>query len=361
MPICTRCGFRNEEVTQFCGNCGAPVSGVAISSPPVETGAHQLPRRRGRARKFALYFLLTIGVGVAILALIMAIFAGDDAPTSTTSVTTATPAQATPAQKAEKPILVNAASLWAGYHDNEVAADNRYKGKRLIVQGKVQGINKDNLNPANDSGTDEAYVSFFTGVDYEPVKAYIKSDSLAQVARLQINQIVTVNCNGAGMVSGSPMLNDCSILLDNSTAEPAKPTQDNAPQKTQATDSEAAQTPKEAEEEKQLGLVLKAWGEVYKATPTTFNERQNLRIDAAVVMRDDTVCFSVHDAHPFPGVVEPDAFVYLPHQGNGNLYAVTDVTFDLWTRECVNQQGGVDVGAEIKAAANQLQQESTDQ
>lgn len=39
MPFCNRCGFRNVEGARFCGSCGAPVSAVAIPSPPVWTGA----------------------------------------------------------------------------------------------------------------------------------------------------------------------------------------------------------------------------------------------------------------------------------------------------------------------------------
>lgn len=35
MTICTRCGSRNVEGAQVCGNCGAPVSGVAIPNPAV--------------------------------------------------------------------------------------------------------------------------------------------------------------------------------------------------------------------------------------------------------------------------------------------------------------------------------------
>jgi hypothetical protein len=193
MPICTRCGFRNVEGTRFCGNCGAPVPG------------------------FALYFFLTIGVigvGAAIFALIMAIFAGDDAPTYTTSVTTATPAQATPAQKkAVKPINVDLDSLWVSYHANEVYADSLYKGKRLLVKGEVQSIEKDNLDPGNTSGNDEAFVSISPVGSAFGAEAYINNDSLAQAAKLRRWNMVTLNCNGAGIgVDDIIRLDDCSIL-----------------------------------------------------------------------------------------------------------------------------------------------------
>ena len=43
----------------------------------------------------------------------------------------------------EKPIAVKATDLVDEYHRNEVAADERYKGKLLTVVGQVAAIEKD--------------------------------------------------------------------------------------------------------------------------------------------------------------------------------------------------------------------------
>jgi len=139
------------------------------------------------------------------------------------------------------------------------------------------------------------------------------------------------------------------------TAEPAKPTQDNAPQTPQVTDNEATQTPDKAEEDKQLKLGADAMVATWQATPVAFNERENLRFDAVIVMPDNTVCLSIHDAHPFPGVEEPNALIY----GGGRLYPVNDVTADLWARECVNQQG-INMEPEIEDRFSQIQRQMDD-
>ncbi len=112
MPVCTRCGSYNEETARFCGNCGAPASGVATPSTPVETGAPQPPRRRGRARKFALYFLLIIGVTAAIWAFISIAGTPASAPTA--------PAVQIPASEQSFISIVSAAQSQSRNVDNDM-------------------------------------------------------------------------------------------------------------------------------------------------------------------------------------------------------------------------------------------------
>jgi hypothetical protein len=143
------------------------------------------------------------------------------------------------------------------------------------------------------------------------------------------------------------------------TAKPAQPTPDNTLQTPQATDNEATQTLEEAEKDKQLKLGTDAMVTAWQWTPVAFNERENLRFDAVIVMPDDTVCLSIHDAHPFPGVEEPNALISLQDKGvppGRRLYPVNNVSFDLWTRECVNQPGGIDVEPEILERFNLIKQ-----
>lgn len=142
------------------------------------------------------------------------------------------------------------------------------------------------------------------------------------------------------------------------TAEPAQPTQDNAPQTSEVTDSETTQTPEESQNDKQEDLGWTAMKIAVNGTPTAFNEQKNLRFDSVIVMPDDTVCLSVHDANPRAaeiGLVEPSALIYLPRRGGGEIFGVTDVTVSIWTRECIDQQGGVDVLPDIEAHVNKFQ------
>jgi TonB family protein len=109
----------------------------------------------------------------------------------------------TNATTAAQTISVSAPKLWADYQANEVAADNVYKGRELIVEGQVASINKDVV--------DDAYVLLSTYNEFESVHAELNSQYEPQAASLQIGQIITVRCEGGGMILASPFLKDCSI------------------------------------------------------------------------------------------------------------------------------------------------------
>jgi hypothetical protein len=156
------------------------------------------------------------------------------------------------------------------------------------------------------------------------------------------------------------------LLVIIGTLLPSAPNQSNAsqpsapqatpPQTSQATDSEATQTPEETEKDKQLKLGADAMVTAWQGTPIAFNERENLRFDAVVIMPDNTVCLWIHDANPTPGVEEPNALMTF----GGKLVAVNYVTFDLWTRKCLNREGGVGVLPEILDRFNQIEPQMDD-
>lgn len=101
------------------------------------------------------------------------------------------------------PIQINAPYLYAAYKDNEIAADQVYKGKIVEVTGTVGRIRKD--------FADNAILELMTSNQFESVDAYLKADSVSFAATLSPGNSVTVLCRGAGMIVGSPMLKDCSI------------------------------------------------------------------------------------------------------------------------------------------------------
>lgn len=103
-------------------------------------------------------------------------------------------------------ISVSVPKLWTDYHENEVAADDLYKGKRLVVEGQVASVNK---------GTaDNAYVLLSTYDDLAPIHADIKAEDQAEATTLRIGQVITVDCEGAGMTMGDLFLMNCSIPLN---------------------------------------------------------------------------------------------------------------------------------------------------
>ncbi len=128
-----------------------------------------------------------------------------------------------------------------------------------------------------------------------------------------------------------------------------------APQSSAPIQNDPAQTPKETEKDEQVKLGADAMLATWRVMPLAFNEQENLRFDAVVVMPNDTVCLWVHDANPVPGVIYPTAFFYYPR--SKTLLSLSDVTFDLWMRECKNQEG-VGVEPDIEADFNQIREKT---
>jgi TonB family protein len=142
---------------------------------------------------------MLLGVGLLVLVVVFVGVSSHNNSSNRTAGDSTAPA----AVEASQAIPVTAPKLWADYHANEVAADNIYKGKQLLVKGVVTSINKD--------FTDSVYLSLSTLNEFESVHADIKSDYVAEAANLSIGQVVTVNCAGGGMIMASPILRDCSI------------------------------------------------------------------------------------------------------------------------------------------------------
>ncbi|GJH28164.1 OB-fold putative lipoprotein [Caballeronia novacaledonica] len=98
---------------------------------------------------------------------------------------------------------VAASDLYAEYRRNEVAADERYRGRTLSVTGVVTRIGKDFRDRPflNIQGGDSKY-------DYVQAR-FGKGQDTASIARTEPGESVTVICRGDGMLVNTPQL-DCS-------------------------------------------------------------------------------------------------------------------------------------------------------
>lgn len=101
---------------------------------------------------------------------------------------------------AAAPIDVTAKELQADYDANEVAADNKYRGKALRVSGTVESIGK--------NVTDDPYVRLRTR-EFAGVMAFF--DETAGPASLRKREDVTLRCVGDGYSIDSPVLHHCTI------------------------------------------------------------------------------------------------------------------------------------------------------
>ena len=100
-------------------------------------------------------------------------------------------------------IVITPADLFAAYDSNEVAADNKYKGKMLKITGTIKDIGKDIL--------DDAYITLDCGELIVSVQCYFKSNQLDAVAELAKDQTITIvgTCRGQSM---NVLIKDCVIL-----------------------------------------------------------------------------------------------------------------------------------------------------
>lgn len=138
-------------------------------------------------------------IGLALLA--AAIEAGDGKSRADTA---SAPQDASanieePVQRAE--IAVSSRELYAAYDENEIAADQLYKGKWLLVTGTVESISSD---MADEPAIQLLGDGYFTNVHVEGLPVSV-------AMTLSKGQSISVLCLGAGEVLGSPMLDKCEI------------------------------------------------------------------------------------------------------------------------------------------------------
>lgn len=104
---------------------------------------------------------------------------------------------------ATPPLAVTSVALAKAYEENEAAADNLYKGKLLVVSGKLQSINKDL--------TDDTVLVLQGQNAFQTVQAELDSDAASAALSMHKGQKVTLHCMGAGEVASLPMLKDCRL------------------------------------------------------------------------------------------------------------------------------------------------------
>jgi hypothetical protein len=103
------------------------------------------------------------------------------------------------------PIVTTADQMQNDYERNEVAGDQKYRDKELVVNAKVASI---------DRGIGENYfISLIGGSNsFMRPKAKMADGNVEFLAALDKNQSVSLVCKGGGMLMGSAMLADCAPL-----------------------------------------------------------------------------------------------------------------------------------------------------
>ena len=113
------------------------------------------------------------------------------------------PELAPPVAGADGVVSVGAVRLWRDYEINEVAADNRYKGKKLRVAGRVMSVEKNAIG--------QGVIHLVSGNPVFLTMATLDSAQTQSAAALAKGQQVVVQCVGAGRVLRMPQLESCAI------------------------------------------------------------------------------------------------------------------------------------------------------
>lgn len=161
------------------------------------------------------YGLIGAIVGGGLLLMVISAAVGDpkkDAGSTNAAAPAGEPAARKPAQASQpakgRPaaapaVQVEARKLFDDYQSNEVAADELYKGKELLVRGKVESIDKDFMG--------DIIVRLQTSNQFMSAMASMEDSEKGRAARLAKGQSVAVRCTGRGIVIGTPSLGDCTF------------------------------------------------------------------------------------------------------------------------------------------------------
>lgn len=98
---------------------------------------------------------------------------------------------------------LSANQLYRDYKDNEVAADQKYKGRIVVVSGTIQSIGKDIL--------DQAYIVIGGEGFLDGVQCMFTKGEESSVARLSNGQRVAVKGEVSGKMVGNVLLKKCTL------------------------------------------------------------------------------------------------------------------------------------------------------
>ena len=114
------------------------------------------------------------------------------------------PDRAPPTVGPDGVISVGSIRLWQDYDANEVAADNRYKGKPVRVTGRVLAVEKNLMGAAMVDLTSGNHVFRTIGI--------LTPDATPRAAVLAKGDTIVIQCKGGGMMMRMAQLDDCVLL-----------------------------------------------------------------------------------------------------------------------------------------------------
>jgi hypothetical protein len=101
---------------------------------------------------------------------------------------------------------VTASKINNDYQENEIAADQKYNGKRIIIRGKIKAISK--------NAFDNGYFVLNTGKPFQEMNAELTKDATVKAASIKKGSNVILVCERTSFVIGSVVAGKCVTLYD---------------------------------------------------------------------------------------------------------------------------------------------------
>lgn len=200
MIECRECKKQISDQAPACPNCGAPTRRVGVN-PGVKNKSGGTSIGTWVVAGLALLGVCSYAVGKGKKE--------NDNPSGSSSASSASrpsssgTAPAPEPARDEPPLEVDNKKLWADYKANEVAADDVYKGKSLLVSGVVHSIDKGAFGGL--------VVRLSSQNPFMSTMVRLEATEKDSAAALRKGDKVKVLCTGGGLTVGTPVLRGCTF------------------------------------------------------------------------------------------------------------------------------------------------------
>lgn len=217
MITCTDCNKEMSDAAPACPGCGRPNTIATHSDRPVGmllgVGIFLIPLvfswftlRKGHTTKAKVISFAWLVISIVFVATQDGGTKHTTSARSTVVPSTVVPSSSSPSSVAqsESVMQVGIRLLLSDYKNNEIGADNKYKGKHVQVTGVVGDIKKDIL--------DNLYLTLGTGAQFEipEVQAFFDDSMNNKLGSLSKGQKLTVVCRIDGLMM-NVLGKDCII------------------------------------------------------------------------------------------------------------------------------------------------------
>lgn len=197
--FCNKCGKEIPDDSKNCKFCGSALKQQTINYNINTTNT--VKTKKKIYQKWWFWLIIVI----VVIAIASTTMNGNGENTTTVGGTTKNEEKQT--TNKEDIIKVNYETLHKEYMDNPIAADAKYKGKKLQLTGSVDNIDREIAG--------NTYITFHVGDKYsfQDVRITFKKSEQSEVAKLKKGQKVTIKgeCTGT-LLSTTVAMKNCEIV-----------------------------------------------------------------------------------------------------------------------------------------------------